>query len=93
MLYHALPEGTVRWGHEVLSFQQKITAAGRHRVYVTVRSSKTGEDNSSSEYVQEIEGDLLIAADGAMSQVRQTFLPLEKRRSVYVHNWIGFFRK
>ena len=65
LLYQALPEGTVRWGHEVLSFRQTTADVDRHRVYVTVRSSRKSEGNLSSlEYVEEIEGDLLICRWG-----------------------------
>eukprot|EP01018_Ginkgo_biloba_P011495 Gb_23864 [translate_table: standard] len=60
LLYDNLPPNTVRWGHEVLSFQQTHNNLG-----IKV-DAKVGQ----SEEIIEVEGDLLVAADGSMSLIR-----------------------
>lgn len=80
ILYHALPVDTVRWGHHVISFEEIVA---RRRVRVQARISQ-------SSLIQEFEGDLLVAADGSMSETRKRFVPDEKRRSnPYFHNNLG----
>lgn len=73
MLYEALPVGTVKWGHEVMAVDE--AADGKH---VKVHFRKGG-----SSTVEAMQGNLLIAADGSMSETRKALLPHEKRRLIY----------
>lgn len=68
LIHDALPAGIVRFGHEVLSFDEQ----GEH---VLVRVAKGGEGA-----VEEVEADFMVAADGSMSKTREKFVPNEKRR-------------
>lgn len=74
LIHDALPSGIVRFAHEVLSFEEFRGSDGKPRVKVKVM--KGGHEES----VEEIEGDLMIAADGSMSQTREKFVPDEHRR-------------
>jgi 2-polyprenyl-6-methoxyphenol hydroxylase-like FAD-dependent oxidoreductase len=69
LIHDALPSGIVRFGHEVLSFEE-LDSDPRVRVRVS-----NGDDT-----VEEVEADFMVAADGSMSQTREKFLPNEKRR-------------
>ena len=72
-LLHALPdEYIVHFHHTVTDFTQP---EGSNKVQVT---AEVGEDKQ----VKTFEGDLLVAADGSMSQVRAKFRPQDKRRCV-----------
>jgi len=68
-IHNALPSGIVRFGHEVLSFEEHAEPP-----HVRVRVSKGGDA------VEEVEADFMVAADGSMSQTREKFVPNEKRR-------------
>lgn len=65
LLYKALPQSIFLWGHLSLSF---IVSQDKTSVKVTARVLETQE-------TIEIQGDLLIAADGCLSSIRKTFLP------------------
>ena len=68
LIHDALPSGIVRFGHEVLSFEELEGPR------VRVRVSK-GDGTA-----EEVEADFMVAADGSMSQTREKFVPNEKRR-------------
>ena len=70
-LLHALPdESIIKFHHTVTTFNQP---EGTDEVHVT---AEVGEEKKKEQFV----GDLLIAADGSMSQVRSKFRPEDKRR-------------
>eukprot|EP00250_Pteridium_aquilinum_P001835 c12041_g1_i3 orf=128-1009(+) len=79
MLYDALPAETVKWNHEVISYEEE--ADGKH---VKVHFRK-----GSSPTIDVMQGNLLIAADGAMSKTRKRFLPHEERRYCGYCAWRG----
>lgn len=72
LLYEALPSETVLWGQTFLSF---CVSNGGNRVTVKAKSSQSGE-------ITEVAGDLLVAADGCLSSIRQSFFPEHKLRFV-----------
>ncbi|XP_010254282.1 PREDICTED: uncharacterized protein LOC104595300 [Nelumbo nucifera] len=79
LLYRALPPHMVLWGHLFLSF---CVSDDKASVKVTARVLQTGE-------IIEIVGDLLIAADGCLSKIRQSFLPDLKLRYSGYAAWRG----
>ncbi|KAG6391290.1 hypothetical protein SASPL_149043 [Salvia splendens] len=68
----ALPPGTVHWGQTFLSFR---VSDDEDCVKVKLKASQSGE-------VTEVVGDLLVAADGCLSSIRQSFFPELKLRGV-----------
>lgn len=79
MLVDALPPGTVHFGHSVTDIEQP---EGDNIVSVTASiaapraAGGNGGDHSAGEpRVQEFKGDLVVAADGQMSQTRQRNVP------------------
>ncbi|XP_042515130.1 6-hydroxynicotinate 3-monooxygenase isoform X1 [Macadamia integrifolia] len=79
LLYRALPSHIVLWGHYFLSFSN---SDDKSFVKVTAKVLHT-EDTI------EIVADLLIAADGSRSKIRQTFLPSIKLRYSGYYAWRG----
>ncbi|KAI3468300.1 hypothetical protein Pfo_024963 [Paulownia fortunei] len=79
LLYKALPPEIVRWGHMFLSF---CISDGKTRVRVKSETFKTGD-------IIEVVGDLLIAADGCLSSIRQSFFPDFKLRYSGYCAWRG----
>lgn len=77
LIHDALPSSIVRFGHEVISFEEIQGIDGKPFVKVKVKVSKLDADSND---IVEVEADLMVAADGSMSQTREKFLPLEKRR-------------
>ncbi|XP_057790860.1 uncharacterized protein LOC131007970 [Salvia miltiorrhiza] len=75
LLYKALPPKTVRWGQTFLSF---CVSDDGNRVRMKAKASQFGE-------IVEVAGDLLVAADGCLSSIRQSFFPECKLRFV---NWL-----
>lgn len=73
LLYNALPSDIFLWGHVFLSFH---VVDDKGCVIVKAKVLETGE-------VVEIEGDLLVAADGCLSSIRQKYLPDFKLRFVF----------
>lgn len=71
LLCNALPPDVFLWGHLFLSFH--VAADDKATVIVKAKVLKTSE-------IVEIKGDLLVAADGCLSSVRQKFLPDFKLR-------------
>ena len=76
MLLDALPDkgkGLVHLGHKVVHVEQSTPDSS-----VTVTVLKTAGSDDQEEF--KVEGDLLVAADGSMSQTRAQFHPDESRR-------------
>ena len=69
------------WGHLYLSFR---TSGDKTSVTVEAKALQTEE-------IIEINGDLLVAADGCLSSIRKTFLPDLKLR--FVHYCLSYFRQ
>lgn len=72
LLYSSLLNDVVLWGHLFLSF--RISDDKTH-VKVQAKVLQTNE-------IVEIVGDLLVAADGCLSSIREAFLPDLKLRFV-----------
>ena len=70
LLYNALPPNIVLWGHLFLSF---YISDDKKSVKIKVKVVQTDEEI-------EIVGNLLVAADGSLSSIRQSFLPGLKLR-------------
>ncbi|VVB14058.1 unnamed protein product [Arabis nemorensis] len=81
LLYNALPETTFLWGHTFLSFTM---SQDKSTVEVKTLVMETQE-------IVEVEGDLLVAADGCLSMIRKTFLPDFKLRYSGYCAWRGVF--
>ncbi|GMI97594.1 hypothetical protein like AT5G11330 [Hibiscus trionum] len=79
LLYNALPPDVFFWGHQFISF-----SISEDKSYVKVKAKLLRNDN-----IVEIEGDLLIAADGCLSLIRQHFLPDLKLRYSGYCAWRG----
>ncbi|KAK7384733.1 hypothetical protein VNO78_30434 [Psophocarpus tetragonolobus] len=79
LLYNALPSNVVLWGHLFLSFH---VADDKGSVIVKAKVLETGKDI-------EIVGDLLVAADGCLSSIRQSYLPNFKLRYSGYCAWRG----
>ncbi|KAF2303885.1 hypothetical protein GH714_024102 [Hevea brasiliensis] len=79
LLYDALPPEIFLWGHVHLSF---CISEDQTSVNVKAKSLQTNE-------IIEINGDLLIAADGCLSSIRRIFLPDIKLRYSGYCAWRG----
>jgi len=79
LLYTALPSDIFLWGHLFLSFH---VVDDKDSVIVKAKVLETGE-------VVEIVGDLLVAADGCLSSIRQKYLPDFKLRLVFQPNGVA----
>ncbi|KAL9330894.1 hypothetical protein ACSQ67_000504 [Phaseolus vulgaris] len=79
LLYTALPSDIFLWGHLFLSFH---VVDGKGSVIVKAKVIETGK-------VVEIAGDLLVAADGCLSSIRQKYLPDFKLRYSGYCAWRG----
>ncbi|XP_022131482.1 uncharacterized protein LOC111004675 isoform X2 [Momordica charantia] len=81
LLYSELPPEIFLWGHIFLSLSK---SDGKNSVKIVAKGVQTDE-------IVEIEGDLVVAADGCLSSIRHTFLPnFELRYSGYCV-WRGVF--
>ncbi|KAH9539916.1 hypothetical protein CY35_15G081500 [Sphagnum magellanicum] len=88
LLYNALPAGIVQLGHEVISYEEESGVGPDKEPQVKVRVKKvTGSDDENN--IQEYTGDLMVAADGSMSQTREKNFPGEKRRYSGYCAWRG----
>lgn len=76
LLYSALPLDIVLWGYLFVSFSMYDD---KSKVKVETKVLETG-------ITINIVADLLIAADGCLSSIRQSFLPDLKLRLVYKVN-------
>lgn len=74
LLYHALPPNLFLWGHHFQSFS---ISSDKRSVQVKALSLQSNE-------TVEVVGDLLVAADGCLSKIRQSFVPDHKLRCVSV---------
>ncbi|XP_020588150.1 uncharacterized protein LOC110029975 isoform X2 [Phalaenopsis equestris] len=81
LLYKALPPGIVLWGHQFFSLSISENKAS---VQIRVKVLHTDE-------MREFSADLLIAADGSMSTIRQHFLPDHKLRYSGYSAWRGVY--
>jgi 2-polyprenyl-6-methoxyphenol hydroxylase-like FAD-dependent oxidoreductase len=72
VLYNALPKQVFLWGHLFISFH---VPNEKGSVIIKAKVLQTGE-------IIEIVGDLLVAADGCLSSIRQKYLPDFKLRFV-----------
>ncbi|TKY58167.1 3-hydroxybenzoate 6-hydroxylase [Spatholobus suberectus] len=81
LLCNALPSNIFLWGHLFLSFH---VAHDKGSVMVKAKVLETGK-------VIEIVGDLLVAADGCLSSIRQKYLPDFKLRYSGYCAWRGVF--
>ncbi|XP_054788436.1 uncharacterized protein LOC129294247 [Prosopis cineraria] len=79
LLYNALPPNVFLWGHLFLSSHIADDIAS---VAVKAKVLKTGE-------IIEIVGNLLVAADGCLSSIRQKFIPHFKLRYSGYWAWRG----
>jgi len=73
VLYDALPPQIFLWGHLFISFH--VANEKGTSVIVKAKVLQTGE-------IIEIVGDLLVAADGCCSSIRQKYLPDLKLRFI-----------
>ncbi|KAL4033920.1 hypothetical protein IC575_007038 [Cucumis melo] len=81
LLYKELPSHIFLWGHRFLSLS---ISDDKTSVKVKAKVTKTDE-------MVEIVGDLLVAADGCLSSIRETFLPNLKLRYSGYYCWRGVF--
>ncbi|KAE8705922.1 Acyl-CoA N-acyltransferases (NAT) superfamily protein [Hibiscus syriacus] len=79
LLYNALSPDVFLWGHQFISF-----TISDDKSQVKVKAKLIRNDN-----IVEIDGDLLIAADGCLSLIRQHFLPDLKLRYSGYCAWRG----
>ncbi|XP_031373809.1 FAD-dependent monooxygenase ptmM-like isoform X2 [Punica granatum] len=79
LLHPALPPETIKWGHLFLSF---TLYNDRSEVSVKAQVLHKGD-------TVEITGNLLVAADGCLPSIRQTFLPELKLRYSGYCAWRG----
>ncbi|KAL2631628.1 hypothetical protein R1flu_016314 [Riccia fluitans] len=82
ILRDSLPPGIVHFNHEAISFED--TEDGKTMIVKVVE----GDSNRS---VKEVWGDLVVAADGAMSRSRQFYVPEDNRRYSGYCAWRGVF--
>ncbi|CAI9784814.1 unnamed protein product [Fraxinus pennsylvanica] len=78
LLYNALPQEVVLWGHFFLSFR----VSDEKSVKVSAKVLQSGD-------TIDVEGDLLVAADGCLSSIRKTLLPDLKLRYSGYCAWRG----
>ncbi|KAK2399042.1 hypothetical protein P8452_06351 [Trifolium repens] len=79
VLYNALPKQVFLWGHLFISFH---VPNEKGSVIIKAKVLQTGE-------IIEIVGDLLVAADGCLSSIRQKYLPDFKLRYSGYSAWRG----
>ncbi|GKV18070.1 hypothetical protein SLEP1_g28495 [Rubroshorea leprosula] len=79
LLYHSLPPEIFFWGHLFLSF---TVSEDKSWVSVKAKVLQTGQ-------TIELDGNLLVAADGSLSSIRHIFLPHLKLRYSGYCAWRG----
>ncbi|XVE98554.1 hypothetical protein REPUB_Repub03eG0115900 [Reevesia pubescens] len=79
LLYNALPPDIFFWGHQFISF-----SISEDKAFVNVKAKAVQNDE-----IVEINGNLLVAADGCLSLIRQSFLPDIKLRYSGYCAWRG----
>lgn len=80
IIHKALPSDIIFWGHRFLSL---CISDDKGYVKIKVEVSQTSE-------TKEMVADLLIAADGSLSTIRQHFLPDHKMRLVCDNSTVSF---
>ncbi|KAG7550291.1 FAD/NAD(P)-binding domain superfamily [Arabidopsis thaliana x Arabidopsis arenosa] len=81
LLYKALPQTMFLWGHKFLSFTMSQDESIVKVQTLVIETQETVE----------IQGDLLVAADGCLSSIRKSFLPDFKLRYSGYCAWRGVF--
>ncbi|CAA7039741.1 unnamed protein product [Microthlaspi erraticum] len=81
LLYNALPQTMFLWGHKFLSFTDSQDESSVKVKTLVIETQETVE----------IQGDLLVAADGCLSSIRKTFLPNLKLRYSGYCAWRGVY--
>ncbi|CAK9312856.1 unnamed protein product [Citrullus colocynthis] len=81
LLYKELPPKIFLWGHLFFSL---CISDNKTSVKIKAKVVESGE-------MVEIVGDLLVAADGCLSSIRQAFLPNFKLRYSGYYGWRGVF--
>lgn len=84
-LLKALPQDIIHFGTTVTGVEQ---ASGSKRTVVRAQSKREGADADDMHHIS-VECDLVIAADGSMSDTRRRFKPDESRRSVRVPKFVS----
>ncbi|MBA0727788.1 hypothetical protein Golax_000745, partial [Gossypium laxum] len=79
LLYNALPPDIFLWDHQFISF-----SISEDKSYIKVKAKVLRNDK-----IVEIDGNLLVAADGCLSLIRQNFLPDLKLRYSGYCAWRG----
>ncbi|TYI89715.1 hypothetical protein E1A91_D03G074300v1 [Gossypium mustelinum] len=79
LLYNALPPDIFLWDHQFISF-----SISEDKSYIKVKAIVLRNDK-----IVEIDGNLLVAADGCLSLIRQNFLPDLKLRYSGYCAWRG----
>lgn len=74
LLFNALDPTMFLWGHKFLSF---VMSQDESSTVIKVKTLVV-----ETQETVEIQGDLLVAADGCLSSIRKTFLPNLKLRFV-----------
>ncbi|CAM6116199.1 unnamed protein product [Calypogeia fissa] len=88
VLYDALPSGIVHLGHDVISLKENEDHSSV-RVSVSVASRAEGEEKPTASTIEEVYGDLVVAADGSMSRTRMMYSPSPPRRYSGYCAWRG----
>ncbi|KAB2037386.1 hypothetical protein ES319_D03G071700v1 [Gossypium barbadense] len=83
LLYNALPPDIFLWDHQFISF-----SISEDKSYIKVKAIVLRNDK-----IVEIDGNLLVAADGCLSLIRQNFLPDLKLRYISDPKTIEGIRK
>lgn len=81
ILYDSLPSGIAHLGHEVTALTENSDGSSM-RVTVSVATGGEAEDGSTAFTNKEIHGDIVVAADGSMSQTQKLFSPNDEKRYV-----------
>lgn len=84
-LLKALPQDIINFGTTVTGVEQ---ASESKRTVVRAQSKREGADADDMHHIS-MECDLVIAADGSMSDTRRRFKPDESRRSVRVPKFVS----
>lgn len=87
LLADALPPGIVRYHHEVTGFEELPPGGGRPTRRVRVEAVVDRDPGN----VETLEGDFMVACDGAESPTRRRFVPDDRKRYCGYVAWRGVF--